>query len=577
MTPRTTTPVPRPSVLKRFGPLVAVVVAIGLVAVLSSTGRSSDSGQTVAGLGSSGKGAEKDTSLPISWDEAKKAGTTAKYDWGPMCDEETGRLKIPSTYTPPCFVARPGVKGGATSRGVTADKITIVLYQAADTDLGAMLQAKLDPDAVQIDARKKTLAMLSNLMNTWGRTIEIKTLKGSGVDETSARADAVKVADELKAFASIGGPSQSPSYADELSQRGVLCLSCGLGVPDATFQENAPYMWGLLQTPEQWLINMGDYMIERMLNRNAEFAGDPKLHDQKRRFAIVHFEQDPPVFSQTTEVSSRIGAERGFKPVKTISYQLVLDKLGQYARNIISQVKASKATTVVFMGDPIMPIYLTKAATEQNYFPEWVITGTVFTDTASLGRLYDQKQWAHAFGLSSLAVRLPKEKTDPFRLYEWYYGEPTQAQKTMGTLWGDLWQFAMGVYAAGPNLTPQTFRGGLFSIPTYGGTAVAPQVSYGNKGVFPPVPGKKTPDPDYLGIDDMVEIWWNADMSGPDEQGEEGKGMMMYANDGKRYLAGKMPKTPPDAFKKAGAVSILDDVPADQKPKDYPPPSSKGG
>ena len=181
MTPRTTTPVPRPSVLKRFGPLVAVIVAIGLVAVLSSTGRSSDSSQTVAGLGSSGKDAEKDTSLPDQLGRGRRRpAPPTKYDWGPMCDQETGRLKIPSTYTPPCFVARPGVKGGATAQGVTADKITIVLYQAADTDLGAMLQAKLDPDAVQIDARKKTLDMLSQLMNTWGRTIEIKTLKGSG-------------------------------------------------------------------------------------------------------------------------------------------------------------------------------------------------------------------------------------------------------------------------------------------------------------------------------------------------------------------------------------------------------------
>ena len=60
-----------------------------------------------------------------------------------------------------------------------------------------------------------------------------------------------------------------------------------------------------------------------------------------------------------------------------------------------------------------MPIYLTKAATEQNYFPEWVITGTVLTDTTALGRLYDQKQWAHAFGLSSLPVRIPKEQSRP--------------------------------------------------------------------------------------------------------------------------------------------------------------------
>jgi hypothetical protein len=58
----------------------------------------------------------------------------------------------------------------------------------------------------------------------------------------------------------------------------------------------------------------------------------------------------------------------------------------------------------VFLGDPIMPIYLTKAATDQNYFPEWIITGTVLTDTTVFGRLYDQKQWAHAFGISSLPL-----------------------------------------------------------------------------------------------------------------------------------------------------------------------------
>ena len=52
--------------------------------------------------------------------------------------------------------------------------------------------------------------------------------------------------------------------------------------------------------------------------------------------------------------------------------------------------------------------------------------------------------------------------------------------------------------------------------------------------------------------------------------------MMTYANDGKRYLPGKMPKTPPDAFKKAGAVDFLDDVPADERPPDYPSPA-KGG
>ena len=53
-------------------------------------------------------------------------------------------------------------------------------------------------------------------------------------------------------------------------------------------------------------------------------------------------------------------------------------------------LKRSGATTVVFAGDPIMPIYLTKACADIGYYPEWVITGTVLTYTSTLGRYYDQ-------------------------------------------------------------------------------------------------------------------------------------------------------------------------------------------
>ena len=53
-----------------------------------------------------------------------------------------------------------------------------------------------------------------------------------------------------------------------------------------------------------------------------------------------------------------------------------------------SRLKEAKVTSVVFLGDPIMPIYLTKAATDQDYFPEWIITGTVLTDSTTLGRVH---------------------------------------------------------------------------------------------------------------------------------------------------------------------------------------------
>src|SRR5690606_40531914 len=118
------------------------------------------------------------------------------------------------------------------------------------------------------------------------------------------------------------------------------------------------------------------------------------------------------------------GAARGYKTTIRITYQLVIAELAEKARTIISQLKEAGVTTVMFLGDPVMPIYLTQAATDQDYFPEWVITGTVLTDTTSFGRRYDQQQWANAFGISSLAARLPQEQGESYRLHEWFYGKP---------------------------------------------------------------------------------------------------------------------------------------------------------
>ena len=98
---------------------------------------------------------------------------------------------------------------------------------------------------------------------------------------------------------------------------------------------------------------------------------------------------------------------RGWKAEVTETYLFDIGKMAERATTIIAKMKAAGVTTIVFLGDPIMPIYLTQQATAQNYFPEWIVTGTVLTDTTVLGRMYDQKQWAHAFGLSNLAVRAP--------------------------------------------------------------------------------------------------------------------------------------------------------------------------
>ena len=148
--------------------------------------------------------------------------------------------------------------------------------------------------------------------------------------------------------------------------------------------------------------------------------------------------------------------------------------LPEKARVLVGQLKKAKVTSVVFLGDPIMPIYLTKAATDQDYFPEWIITGTVLTDTTVFGRLYDQKQWAHAFGVSSLAARVPQDQGEAWRQYEWFYGEPPAAKKTVAVIYDPIRILMLGIHMAGPHLTPETFRDGMFAYPPSGGKPTAP-------------------------------------------------------------------------------------------------------
>ena len=112
-----------------------------------------------------------------------------------------------------------------------------------------------------------------------------------------------------------------------------------------------------------------------------------------------------------------------------------------------------------------MPIYLTKACASIGYFPEWIITGIVLTDTSALGRYYNQSEWAHAFGVSSLGVPVPVVAGDADRLYRWWYGpNASPASLAAPAIIPPIQQFFTGVQLAGPDLTPATFATGC-SVP----------------------------------------------------------------------------------------------------------------
>lgn len=584
MSVRTGEPWPRKPWSRRAGGQLATVACLAAIGVAATVAGRADPTQTLVGPSvREVRSYATLPTLPITYEEAKAAGTVEQYDWGSHCDEDRkyndtettlARVAFPSTYSPPCvpmwggskpWVSRGGKvlrsNGGSTARGVTAGTIKVVFYLPAELDISKQLSQLGVADGADTTFREisRLVEMYNELYETYDRRVELLPFQatGDGRSPSAAKADAVRVV-EMGAFASIGGPGQTSSYQHELARNGVLCIQCGYASTDSVLAQDAPYAWGYLATPDQLLGGLVDFGADLLWGGTAKFAGDPALQARSRRFGVVHYEQDPPVFGPLKSETVRRFAEQGRDAAVIIQYLLDPNNLNAQAQAIVGRLKREGVTTVLYLGDPLMPRVLMQQATKQEYFPEWIFTGTVFTDTSVVGRLYDQRQMAHAFGLSSAPARTLPRLTEAWRLYAWWYGEAPRSPKTL-VFWDPVVQLLfMGIHMAGPELSAATFAGGMFNYPPTGGTNTAdlsqvdlflkgyldgdttPAVSFGfrNSGES----GAGTVD--YVAVDDFTTAWWSSTEVGPDESGAVGKGMWMSLGLGLRMSLGN-PKIPP--------------------------------
>lgn len=582
----------RSSNLRRYGPLAAIVVVLAVIGgvVVLSGGGDDDDEEATTDTSENGNGEEEETGapeptgeMPVTYQEAVDAGTLDDYDWGDRCDTDPestgyGHVMLPSAYAVPCVPAFDGDNGGATSSGVTADEITVVYYVAdQSSDLTAILNSAGANDSPEsrIETLEQYLELYSATSELYGREVNLVRFDATGAadDVVAAKADATEIASEIEPFAVIGGPAlDRGTFAQELADNEIVCFSCAGALPDAMIQDMAPYNWGPLPSVDQFLGTLGAWVEgsgeaseasggNLDAAANAVFAGDPAYQDMPRKVGVIHFEEDPPLFAEEAGEAAELADIELNEP-----YVLDFATLSAKATELVSRFKAEEITTVVFLGDPLMPINLLGAATEQEYFPEWLFTGTALTDTNFFGRQYDQEQMAHAFGISQLPVPIDQDSQDTIRSYRWYFGDPEAlppAPNQYGVLVPPIRWLIEGIHMAGPDLTPETFSQGLFRIPPRGGTPTTPQISYGNWGFFPLT--------DYEGIDDSAEIWWDPTVEVEDERGVAGKGVWRRAHSGERFInADDVPLPAP--FVEEDAVTVFDELPADEVRPDYPPP-----
>ncbi|MFN8020249.1 MAG: hypothetical protein U0Q03_01870 [Acidimicrobiales bacterium] len=512
-----------------------------------------------------------DTSAPLFWAEADEAGVADTIDWTSRCDTTKGTYAYPSAYAMPCVAPFSGDNGGATATGVTADTIRVVVYQPQDDDpitgfIAGAVQAD-DTNADQQDTIARTAEMYESFAEMYGRHVEFVYYTATGLanDAVAARADAAAIA-ELEPFAVWGSPPfAGRAFAEELAARQVMCLCTGGG--DVEFvKERSPYLITLIPSAEQGRAHLVEFIGKRLANQNAIHSGE--FTDQPRRIALVYIETDDLSARGAQQLQQQVRDQYGVELVDLVPYTIDPTTLQEQAATIVARLASNGVTTVLFVGDPVAPISLTQEATAQDWFPEWVVTGTGYTETTAFARLYDQQQWAHAFGSAWYAAPVSLEAAGAYRRYLWFHGDEPAARETINDLEGTITFLYYWVQATGPDLTPQHFIDTMFSFPMADRASLTSvRLSWGEKGVWP-----AAFEPDYYGVDDQTEIWWDPEATGVDEIGREGTGMWRYVAGGRRYLPGERPAEPAPFFVEEGSVTRYDELPPGEELPDYPRP-----
>jgi hypothetical protein len=494
----------------------------------------------------------------------------------PPCDPATGRLAVPARSAPPCVPSVSG-NGGATAPGVTAEMITVAVYlgrgDVASSALAAAAGNRDNADEIAATYRSYT-DYFEHHYQTWGRRVQLVFVTPSGADDDAdrARADAVRVATEIGAFASWGGPARTAAYAEELAARRVLCV-CAVLETDAWYQARAPYVISPEPTVSQRIAAQAEYLSKRLAGRPARFAGDVMLGTQKRSFGLAWEDTPDQAGLREAETLERELRRKGVELTESVGFSsgAAAPAAGSAeARKVVSRLRQAGVTSVLYVGDALFPVFMTQEATRQGYGPEWVLLGAggaggglTGADTTFCGRTYDQTQWAHAFGLSFGAARLAPGQDEAWRVHAWHTGQPPSARASHALLYRAPWVFFTGMHLGGPAVTPASIRDGLFRLPATGrGMVTSPSVSFGRHGLWP--------GDDYGAGDDVTELWWDATTTGPDEAGAHGVGMYRFVAGGRRYLPGQQPGYETAAFDRADTVTVYDEPPPSDRPPSYP-------
>jgi hypothetical protein len=440
--------------------------------------------------------------------------------------------------SPPCVPFWDGTdNGGATTKGVTQEEIRVAV--PADGTVNS-----------------RDLAALESYFNArfelYGRRLRLISFKNAGnfTECSKMQADAVTVDKALEAFASLRYSVQDGlegCYYDELGRRKIISLqTSGVGTPSTTEAHLAetPYQWNYHPGVDTILSNLGELICKQLKTGRPQYAGPPQSAALQRKFGLVIDSTAsgvPPPDPRPIDTKLRACGLDWSKVVRAdIQSQVYTDT------QPMLQMKAAEVTTVVCLcGYDYYKLGMMTAATQEGYFPEWIVQNFREQDTDVGGHAYPTEQAGHVFGIRSRNRSLPRDQMPYWAAFR--EADPTfpAGLYNFSDQYENLLLLASGIQAAGPNLTPETFANGLqrtvFPNPGCGGPP-AFQACVGFQG-------------DHTMVNDFALEWYDPNGTSQEIDPAYGNtpfarnsGTFCYAELGKRYRAGTWPSPGPALF-----------------------------
>jgi hypothetical protein len=564
--------------------------AVGSGGAAGVTGSGSGAGSGSGGGASGNSGGTASLNQPLGKVQVG-SGTTVG---GIAC--RAGLRQIPiSAYADPCQAAFTGNNGGATYRGVTATTIKIADRDCPQSADSAAVQAYAQQAGAATQATTDAvenvfLDYFAKIFDLYGRHIVWSkypvsggstqcTLEAESQGQDAACADADGIANSVKAFAEDGegiysegaGGGGSGPFSQCAAQQHLVELEGGAYFPQSWYDQLNPYVWEGIMGCERVAEQTGEALVNQIMGKNAQWAGDPLLQHQKR--VLGTYVPNNAGYQQCVHIYDSYLQAHGDSPGYSFNYVLDVSRFADQASQAVVQFHAEGVTTIVLACDPISPVFLTEEADSQHYYPEWYNIGVALNDFDTVPRLWDAKEiTGHYFGMSQLgpSQSLVGPQSEPGILYKQITGK-TIPQGTNGNYYGLLTIYDM-LQAAGPDLTPATMAKGIWALPP-GGAAVPGGTPYAYAaGLTCYCTNWQTggPGEDHTAVEDSREVYWDNTGTSPYD-GKAGTFIPIWS--GARFRDGEIPKVNPP-FYPSGCNPSCTTIPPNQPP---PPGAHDGG